>query len=102
MEFNLDTQKEASILRITGELDALSAHHLKPIIGKIGKDRPAKVIVDLSNLRLLDSSGVGAIVDLFKTVREYQGTFGVVGVRDQPLAILRLLQLDRVLIRDVA
>ena len=57
---------------------------------------------DLSHLRLIDSSGVGAIVALFKTVRAYEGSLTVVGVRDQPLAILRLLQLDRVLLRDAA
>jgi hypothetical protein len=41
-------------------------------------------------------------VALFKVVRGYDGALAVVGVRDQPLAILRLLRLDRVLIRDVA
>jgi len=70
--------------------------------GKIGEERPSQVLVDLSALRLIDSSGVGAIVALFKVVRAYGGTLDVVGVRDQPLAILRLLHLDRVLVRDVA
>lgn len=102
MLFNLNTQKDASVLRIEGELDALSVVDLRPIINKIGEERPPKVLVDLSHLRLIDSSGVGAIVALFKVVRSYDGSLSVVGVRDQPLAILRLLHLDRVLIRDVA
>jgi anti-sigma B factor antagonist len=102
MEFNLDTKKEAATLHIAGELDALSAPDLRPVINRIGEDQPSKVLVDLSELRLIDSSGVGAIVALFKMVRAYEGTLAVVGVRDQPLAILRLLQLDRVLIQDVA
>jgi anti-sigma B factor antagonist len=42
---------------------------------------------------------VGAIVGLFKRVRAYEGYMAVVGVHDQPLAILRLLRLDRVLAR---
>ena len=102
MRLDLDTQHGASVLRIEGELDALSVVELRPIIEKISKDRPSKVLVDLARLRLIDSSGVGAIVALFKTVRAYEGALAVVGVRDQPLAILRLLRLDRVLIRDVA
>ena len=102
MDFNLNTQKDESVLFIGGELDALSARDLRTVIGKIGEDRPSKVLVDLSHLRLIDSSGVGTIVALFKTVRAYEGSLAVVGVRDQPLAILRLLHLDRVLIRDVA
>jgi anti-sigma B factor antagonist len=102
MVFSLNTENGASILRIEGELDAHSVIDLRPIINRIGEDRPASVVVDLSRLRLIDSSGVGAIVALFKVVRSYDGALAVVGVRDQPLAILRLLRLDRVLIRDVA
>jgi anti-sigma B factor antagonist len=100
MDFNLNTHEDASVLCIEGELDALSVRDLRPVIGRIGDDRPSKVLVDLSHLRLIDSSGVGVIIALFKTVRAYEGSLAVVGVRDQPLAILRLLQLDRVLIRD--
>jgi anti-sigma B factor antagonist len=102
MLFDLSKQNGSTILRIEGELDALSVVELRPIISKTDEDRPSQVLVDLSRLRLIDSSGVGAIVALFKVVRAYGGTLGVVGVRDQPLAILRLLRLDRVLIRDMA
>jgi anti-sigma B factor antagonist len=101
MDFNLNTQKDESVLYIGGELDALTAKELKPVVCKIGEDRPSKVFIDLSRLRLIDSSGVAVIVTLFKTVRSYNGSLAVVGVREQPLAILRLLQLDRVLVQDV-
>ena len=97
MNFNLNTQDDESVLSIAGELDALSVQDLRPVIERIAGDRPPKVLVDLSKLRLIDSSGVGAIVSLFKKVKSYDGSLAVVGVHDQPLAILRLLQLDRVL-----
>ena len=102
MNFKLSTENGSSVLRIEGELDAISVIELRPIISKIGEERPSQVVVDLSALRLVDSSGVGAIVALFKVVRAYGGTLDVAGARDQPLAILRLLHLDRVLIRKVA
>ena len=102
MHFHLNKQNGTSVLRIEGELDALSVVELRPIISGISEDKPLQVLVDLSPLRLIDSSGVGAVVALFKVVRAYGGDLSVVGVRDQPLAILRLLHLDRVLIRDVA
>jgi len=97
MNFDLNTREDESVLSIVGELDALSVQDLRPVIARIEDDRPSKVLVDLSRLRMIDSSGVGAIVSLFKKVKAYDGSLAVVGVRDQPLAILRLLQLDRVL-----
>jgi anti-sigma B factor antagonist len=99
MNFNLNTQEDSTVLSIGGELDALSVRDLRPVINRIGEDQPSKVLVDLSRLRLIDSSGVGAIVALFKKVKAYEGSLAVVGAQDQPLAILRLLQLDRVLTR---
>ena len=102
MIFGLTIEDGISVLRIEGELDAHSVVDLRPVINKIGEDRPPKVRVDLSRLRLIDSSGVGAIVALFKVVRAYEGDLAAVGVHDQPLAIFRLLHLDRVLLRDVA
>jgi anti-sigma B factor antagonist len=102
MLFKLNKQDGTATLRIEGELDAMSVVELRPMISELGEEQPTQVVVDLSRLRLIDSSGVGAIVAMFKLVRAYGGNLVVTGVRDQPLAILRLLHLDRVLIRDVA
>jgi anti-sigma B factor antagonist len=99
MNFNLSTQDDSAVLSIRGELDALSVLDLRPVFSRIGEEQPSKVLIDLSHLRLIDSSGVGAIVGLFKRVKAYDGSLGVVGVQEQPLAIFRLLQLDRVLTR---
>jgi anti-sigma B factor antagonist len=91
----LDDGDEA-ILRIEGELDALTAPELRPALEKLVGDHPKRVIVDLSALRLIDSSGVGVLVSLYKRVRALGGDVRIIGVTDQPRAIFRLLRLDAV------
>jgi anti-sigma B factor antagonist len=86
-----------SRLRIDGALDALTVRDIRPLLDEIVAARPPKVTVDIAELTLLDSSGVGAIVSLFKRVKANGGVVVVVGARDQPLAVLKLLKLDRVL-----
>src|SRR6266540_2953589 len=54
--------------------------------------------VDIGHLRLIDSSGVGALVSLYKRVKAKGGTVEIKGLRDQPAAIFKLLRLDRVLV----
>ncbi|HMW03405.1 MAG TPA: STAS domain-containing protein, partial [Acidobacteriota bacterium] len=44
---------------------------------------------------LIDSSGVGAIVSLFKRVRTLQGDVKIARLRGQPAEIFKLLRLDR-------
>jgi anti-sigma B factor antagonist len=97
MTFSRSEQGEVTVLRIEGALDALSTPELRPVIDSIVADKRTRVEVELSALRLIDSSGVGAIVSLYKRLRAQGGQVTVKGLRDQPLAIFRLLRLDRVL-----
>lgn len=83
-----------TVLRIRGELDALSAPELRPTIDFIVDEQKREITVDLSELRLIDSSGVGALVSLYKRVRANGGTVRFVGVTAQPLVIFKLLRLD--------
>jgi anti-sigma B factor antagonist len=83
-----------TILRIEGALDAVSAPEMRPVIQSVEIARPPMVTVDLSSLRLIDSSGVGALVSLYKRLREEGASLRAVGVRGQPLAIFKLLRLD--------
>jgi anti-sigma B factor antagonist len=83
-------------LQIEGSLDALTARDIRPILDEVVSVKPKLVTIDLQALTLIDSSGVGALVSLFKRVKADGGQVVVVGAHDQPLAILRLLKLDRV------
>jgi anti-sigma B factor antagonist len=87
-------------LNITGELDAVSVPDLRPVLDDLISKGHKKIVIDLSGLRLIDSSGVGAIVYLFRKLRAVGGTVSVKGASDQPLAILRLLKLDQILLID--
>jgi anti-sigma B factor antagonist len=97
MTFSRTDTGDLSVLRIEGALDAMSTPELRPVIDAIVADKRPRVDVELSGLRLIDSSGVGAIVSLYKRMRAQGGEVSVKGLRDQPLAIFRLLRLDRVL-----
>src|SRR5215203_5187420 len=93
----------ATRIAVEGELDMVTVGDLRNQIEKLVADEPKRVEVDLSTLRMLDSSGVGALVSLYKRVRAYSGEIVMIGLRDQPLAIFRLLRLDRVMIgTDIA
>jgi len=83
-------------LQIDGALDALTAREVRPIFDQIVAEKPKRVTVDLESLTLIDSSGVGAIVSLFKRVKADGGQVVVVRAHDQPLAVLKLLKLDRI------
>lgn len=96
MTFSRTDAGEETTLRIEGALDAVTAPDLRPILDALVSEKRPKVIVELSALRLIDSSGVGALVALYKRLRAQGGIVSVIGLKDQPLAIFKLLRLDRV------
>jgi anti-sigma B factor antagonist len=81
---------------IRRSLDINSAPALGEEIDKLVATRPPKVLCDLSGLDLIDSSGVAALVKLYKGVRAAGGAVTIAGARDQPLAIFKLLRMDKV------
>ena len=98
MIFSTNIDGATVTLNITGELDAVSVPDLRPALDDLISKGHKKIVVDLKGLRLIDSSGVGAIVYLFRRVKGSGGTVVVRGASDQPLAILRLLKLDQILL----
>jgi len=96
MVFNKTVTGDVVNVEIKGQLDSMTAPDLRSSFEVIVQERPKKVVLDLSGLRLIDSSGVGAIVSLFKQVRATGSAFEVVGVQGQPRSIFQVLRLDRV------
>jgi serine/threonine-protein kinase RsbW len=95
-DFSRADDGDATVLRIDGVLDALSVPNIRKTIDALVAEKRREITVDLSGLRLIDSSGVGVIVSLYKRSKAYGGTVRLAGLKDQPLAIFKLLRLDRV------
>jgi anti-sigma B factor antagonist len=81
-------------LRIDGKLDVMTVPELEPMLASLVARQPWQVELELSRLRMLDTVGVGALIRFYKRLRMGGCAFTVTGLRDQPLAVFRLLRLD--------
>ncbi len=99
MKFTRVDKGDETVLWIEGVLDAVTAPEIRPTIEALVGEKRMSILVDVSSLRLIDSSGVGVIVSLFKRCKTFGGVVRVSGLKDQPLAIFKLLRLDRVFAR---
>jgi len=95
LEYKRTALEDVEVLTLKGNLDALTAPELRPTIDELVASRKIKVVFDLKDLTLIDSSGVGAIVSLFKRVRMLGGDVKIACLANQPKEIFRLLRLDR-------
>ena len=82
-------------IALQGEFDALACKQIRPEFELIANDNHRKnVILDLSNVTFLDSSGIGAIVFLFKRIRVQGYELTLSNVQGQPKELITLLRID--------
>ena len=91
LTFTTDESSDGQVLlKLAGSLDAMTAPELLPTIDRLVDEKRTRITVNLEGLDLIDSSGVAAIVALYKRTRSNGGRVIVTGARDQPLAIFKL------------
>lgn len=85
------------IMQLDGELDALTATAIRPQIEAVVCDCSQAVVMDMSDVTFIDSSGVGLIVYVFKRLRAAGRAFSLIGVHGQVRELLELLRVDKAL-----
>ena len=96
MWFSVKLLGEGSVrLSIVGQLDGATLSDLEPMLARLSARQPWQLELDLSRLRMIDSIGVGGLVRFWKRLRACGSFVTVTGLRDQPLAVFRLLRLEQ-------
>ncbi len=93
--FERSEREGTTMLSLAGNLDAATAHTLKAEVVAIAEAKKQRIIVDLAKLTLIDSTGVGVLISLFKRTRAIGGQVFFAALEGQPREIFRLLRLDR-------
>ena len=85
----------AHVVRFHGSLDALTVPEVRARIDELLATGPRVVVVDLSHVTTIDSTGVALVVSMFKRLRADGGAVRVVGLQGQPREIFHFLKLDQ-------
>lgn len=83
------------VLLLKGQLDALTAANMKPVAEELLSSNMCKVVFDLDELSLIDSSGIGAVVSVFKRARAQGGDAKIANLDNQPKEVFKILGLDK-------
>jgi len=86
----------AVVVTIGGELDVTTTGALEPVLDELAARAP-RVEIDLSQLRMIDSIGIGLLIGFYKGTRDRGGEVVLRDAGGQPFALFRLVQLDRLM-----
>ncbi len=95
MNYTLSTYKNYTVLSLNGEIDLNQSPKARKQILECIK-RGHNLLVDLSEVEYIDSSGVASLIEGFQNARAQMLEFALIGVNASTMQVLQLSRLDRV------
>jgi len=90
-------ERSGAVLTPVGRLTLTTAHELRQAVDDLVGSGRTRLVVDLSQVELIDSSGVGALVGGLRSARSGGGDLRLASASPQVVTVLRLTNLDRLL-----
>ncbi len=98
MQVSIDRRDgQFAVVTPEGRLDLASASEFKQTLNDIVEAGDRILVVDLSNVSFVDSSGLGALISGMKATRLAGGDLRIAQVGEQARLILELTTLDKVM-----
>jgi anti-sigma B factor antagonist len=88
---------KATIVDVTGDITLYNAPQLRAMLVEQLKDKhAARLIINLSEVKYIDSAGVASLVEGLKISRELKTGFALFGLQRSPRQVLELTHLVKV------
>lgn len=98
MDLRLDISERDgwAILAVGGEVDVATAPRLREKLIELVNDGHHQIVVDLSAVEFLDSTGLGVLVGALKRVRTHDGDLALVCTESRVLKVFEITGLTKV------
>lgn len=95
MEHEIREEGKGVVVTLRGEVDLSRSPAARQILlEQVGRGR--NLVVDLSGVGYIDSSGIASLVEAFQAARRQGSGFALAAVSEPALRVLRLARLDKV------
>jgi anti-sigma B factor antagonist len=99
VDLDVSTREESGrvVVAAIGEVDVYTAPQLDAELSRLTGDGRTDLVVDLSRVEFLDSTGLSVLVKALKRVREADGRLDVVVSSDRVTKVFRITGLDQLI-----
>ncbi|MEH2312634.1 STAS domain-containing protein [Nostoc sp.] len=84
------------VLELTGILDGIRGNELRREVSAIVANGTEILLLDMKEVKFIDSSGLGALVSAMQIVRNANGKLFVCSISDQVRMLFELTKMDRI------
>jgi anti-sigma B factor antagonist len=87
---------QSNVLPLDGEIDLHVSPEVAELLRSMIAKKPQQLVVDLTKVTYLDSSGLAVLIEGMQNVRGYGGRFGLAGVKEDVKHVFDIARLDQV------
>jgi len=84
------------VLPLDGEIDLHVSPGVSASLQTMIEKRPKTLVVDLSAVTYIDSSGLAVLIEGMQNVEEYGGKFALAGLQENVRTVFEIARLDQV------
>lgn len=96
LKFTHETFDGITVFKLSGSIDHHTVRSVREgIDGELYKNRARDVVLDLSGVEFMDSSGLGLILGRYSKVTDMGGRLTLTGMSDEVMKIIRLAGVDK-------
>lgn len=96
LSISSDERGERTVVHVAGEIDVYSAPLLRERLDAVVLAGRVHLVVDLTDVLFMDSTGLGVLVGRLKLVRLREGSLRLVCVNDRILKVFAITGLEKV------
>ncbi len=96
LEIHTDSIDDGVVLRPVGEIDLSCAAMLRQRLSQVQDGQPARLVIDLSAVPYMDSSGVATLVEAMQIARRTGSKLVLCALQDKVRSIFEIARLDMV------
>lgn len=86
----------SNVLPLEGEIDLHVSPRIATSLSERVARKPKKLVVDLSKVTYIDSSGLAVLIEGMQNVEAYGGQFALAGLQEAVRPIFEIARLDQV------
>ena len=101
LDANYDEDNNRWDVNLYGEVDIYNADSLKNELHSLIAEKSADIVLDCTNLKYIDSTGLGVLVNALKKVEESKNSIRIVNLKPYIARICTLTGLDKIFVIEV-
>jgi anti-sigma B factor antagonist len=87
-----------TVVKISGEIDVFTSPRLREMLLDIIDSGASHLVVDLSEVTFLDSTGLGVLVGIYHRLRARDGSMSFMGANDRVRRVFHVTQLTKIFV----